>query len=227
MEPNIEKPNYYAVLPANVRYADIPASAKLIYAEITALCNKEGYCWATNKYFAGLYEINQSTVSRLISKLAKKEFLIVDITTSSKGQEVLRILRIPHAKNVNTPLLKKSKDNTTSINIKTNIVPNGTVEQVQQVYDLFIEKFGKNSSTYKLTDKRKAKLKQRLRDAGEDVLIQAINNTAESGFHRGDNDRGWEADLDFIVRSYEQVERLANDNKFKQGFSAEEMEKYV
>ena len=41
------------------------------------------------------------------------------------------------------------------------------------------------------------------------MLAKAIENTSKSEFHQGDNDRGWTADLDYITRSYENVEKLA------------------
>jgi len=89
------------------------------------------------------------------------------------------------------------------VRIKNNIV------EIQSIYDFYIKAFNKNSNSYKLTDKRKKKIAQRLKDSGAELLEQAISNTSRSPFHNGDNDRGWTADLDFIIRSYEQVERLA------------------
>ncbi len=45
------RPGYWAVLPATVRYdKTLRPNAKLLYAEITALADARGYCWATNSY---------------------------------------------------------------------------------------------------------------------------------------------------------------------------------
>lgn len=61
---------YYAVIPANVRYdRNLSANAKLLYGEITALCNQKGYCWATNNYFLSLYNVSERSVTRWLNEL--------------------------------------------------------------------------------------------------------------------------------------------------------------
>lgn len=67
---------YYAIIPANVRYdKDLAPNAKLLYGEITALCNEKGYCWATNQYFAELYNVSDRTIKNWISQLADKGYI--------------------------------------------------------------------------------------------------------------------------------------------------------
>jgi len=70
------KKNYYAVIPAEVRYAkNLKANEKLMYGELTALANEKGYCYASNEYFANLYGCSKNTVSKWISNLSKNKFL--------------------------------------------------------------------------------------------------------------------------------------------------------
>jgi len=81
----MEQSSYYAVIPAFVRYCkDVPDGAKLLYGEITALCNEQGYCWASNKYFSDLYGKSGDTISRWISKLAQAGFILT-IVDNQKG----------------------------------------------------------------------------------------------------------------------------------------------
>lgn len=85
------KPGYYAVIPADVRYdKTIPANAKLLYGEISALIGAEGFCYASNQYFAGLFNVAEETISRLLAKLEKAGHIIRELVRDSDGQIVQR-----------------------------------------------------------------------------------------------------------------------------------------
>ena len=66
---------YFGILPAEIRYdKDLLPNAKLLFVEITALCRKQGYCWATNSYFAELLGASERTVTRWIKLLCDKKY---------------------------------------------------------------------------------------------------------------------------------------------------------
>lgn len=82
--------SYMAYIPANVRHHEtLSANAKVFYAEITALSQKEGYCFASNAYFAEQFKMSDRTVSRLISELEKYGFISVKIVKNGQTGKVL------------------------------------------------------------------------------------------------------------------------------------------
>ena len=113
----MENPNYYAIIPANVRYdKKLMANAKLLYGEITALCNDKGICWARNEYFADLYGVSKETISRWISHLSKLGYIKIKIFYKKDSKEIdKRIISIAPEnqrgidENVNRVLRKKSR----------------------------------------------------------------------------------------------------------------------
>ena len=131
-----EQPNYYSIIPATVRYDEkLKANEKLLYGEITALANKNGYCWATNLYFSRLYNVTRETVSRWISNLEQKGYIRTEVIRNKDTQVIekrtIYIQPMPIDEKINTPkqkdqypidekvntlLTKKSKSNNTSIN---------------------------------------------------------------------------------------------------------------
>jgi hypothetical protein len=113
------KPNYYAIIPSEVRYSNLKPNAKLLYGEITALSGKLGYCYATNNYFADLYGVSKNTISSWISDLKKLGFINVILERNTKKQIIKR--RIGITKKMDSPILKKMKGNNTSVNNTSNI----------------------------------------------------------------------------------------------------------
>lgn len=72
------KPAFWAVLPAAVRYdEELPPNAKLLYAEISALTDQCGYCYASNEYFMRLYNLGERTIRRLLSELQRAGYIAI------------------------------------------------------------------------------------------------------------------------------------------------------
>ena len=113
-----EKPSYYAIIPANVRYSDLKPNAKLLYGEITALSNKHGFCFASNNYFAELYNVNKNTISSWICDLKNKGFITVKIERDLRNVITKRCIGI--LKKMDNPIHEKLKYNNTSINTTSN-----------------------------------------------------------------------------------------------------------
>lgn len=88
MAKKTEQPAYWAVIPADVRYDDkLPPNAKLLYGEISALCDMKGFCWAKNEYFAQLFGWAAPTVTRLLASLRDAGYLTVEMVPTSTGSE--------------------------------------------------------------------------------------------------------------------------------------------
>ncbi len=104
--------SYYAIIPANVRYdKDLAPNAKLLYGEITALCNEKGYCWASNQYFADLYHSSISAVQKWVSALVKKGYINLELVYKEGTKQVLhRKLYITPGVNIYTTSHKNLYD---------------------------------------------------------------------------------------------------------------------
>lgn len=148
----IESPAYYAIIPANIRYdKDLIPSAKLLYGEITALSNKNGYCWAKNKYFSDLYGVTKKTISTWINQLKEKGFISIEITYKHKSREIKdrKITIDPINEKVNTPITKKLiphnekvidnniNTNNTSSNTISKDIDSSTLESTAKLYDKY------------------------------------------------------------------------------------------
>ena len=148
-ECGFERPSYYAIIPANIRYDDnLSASEKLMYGELTCLTNKLGYCYASNNYFAKLYGKDPSTISRWVKNLEKLRYITVSYEYEGK-QITRRIIKMVHLSSVvlqncnegieflQEGYCKKRKENITSNNITSNNNIYPTEEKPKRTRKLF------------------------------------------------------------------------------------------
>lgn len=92
MEENIRAGGQWAILPAMVRYDPaLPPNAKLIYAEIAAKINEEGYCYMYNRQFSERFGIKEDTVSGLIKRLETSGYIFIDLDSSRINKDKRRI----------------------------------------------------------------------------------------------------------------------------------------
>lgn len=102
-------------------------------------------------------------------------------------------------------------DINTSINsnINNNTITSNEVNSI-------IEKFNTLFSTkYRVTQDRSKKIKLRLKVFSLEEILQAIQNLKSSPFHNGDNDRSWTADIDFLIRNDQQIDKFLNNTKIQ------------
>lgn len=127
----MEQPSYYSILTANVRYDnELKANEKLLFSEITALSNKNGYCHANNNYFSTLYSVSKTSISNWINHLKERGYLKVEMIKDGKEIKERRLFPIstPIKENFNTPSKKLYEGNKEKFNspIKENFKENIT-----------------------------------------------------------------------------------------------------
>lgn len=144
---------YYAIIPANVRYdKDLAPNAKLLYGEITALCNEKGYCWATNQYFAELYGVSVLSIKRWVNSLVTKGYVYRTLTYKPNSKEVdKRILSINGGIKIDTTSVQKCYDpsikNNTSSSIKNDTDNNTSINNTFNNTDIYKGKKKQKSET--------------------------------------------------------------------------------
>jgi hypothetical protein len=111
------KPNYYAIIPADVRYSKkLTPNSKLLYAEITALCNMNGKCNASTQYFCKLYEVSRVSIQKWLKILEDNNYIKrVNIYKQGSKEIDTRVITL-----VNTPSKEMFTDNTNT-KVYTNI----------------------------------------------------------------------------------------------------------
>lgn len=114
----MENPNYYSVIPAKVRYdKELKANEKLLYGEISALSNKNGYCNAGNTYFAELYDVHKKTISDWVTHLKNKGYIEVELVYEGKKIAERRIYI--ETRRVSAKVGLPIRENTDTLSVKT------------------------------------------------------------------------------------------------------------
>lgn len=69
--------NNYILIPNNIKKSNIPAGAKILYGDILYLSKLNGYCHASNSYFAKEHSVHRNSIISWINCLKKNKHINV------------------------------------------------------------------------------------------------------------------------------------------------------
>lgn len=187
-------PTYYAILTADVRYnPDLSPQEKLLFAEITALSNKDGLCTASNPYFSKLYSLSDVTISRQIKHLEELGFIAIKYDKA--GTKITKRFISPVIKNVNGIEQTINKNDNVAINknVKENNTSNINITRLNNITDkstqlvnCFVGSLKRRNPKIDRNEKQKAhyiEIFDRLLEKFEYIeLVKMINFTFNSDF---------------------------------------------
>lgn len=240
---NENKKSYYAIIPANVRYDEsLTPNAKLLYGEITALCNEKGYCWAGNSYFANLYGVSNKSVSNWINQLVDRGYLTSEMNYKEGSKEVLnRYLRIAtpmeenfhtYGRKVHDPMEEKVKDNNTTNNTLNNTSNNKSKtdsklsdtdlkDDFEELWKIYPNKKGKQKAftSYKKAIKEgtaKEAIKQGIESYNQEIDLKRTEKRFIKHGSTWFSNKGWEDEYDTgkQVDKEPDMDWLSTDNIF-------------
>ncbi|MCO6541584.1 MAG: helix-turn-helix domain-containing protein [Lactobacillus sp.] len=212
----LEEPNYFSIIPAKVLFDEnLHDFDKLLFAAVTSLSNKNGYCTATNGYFKkSFHKSSSSTITTSLARLIEAGYIrrqIIMLDNQTVGQRrlypMMDIYGNPVQKN-DTPLLKNHQgvpkklargisknwqENNTSINNKNNIYKPIRPKSEKQTY-------GPDDPNYKLAKY----LLEKIRDTSPQVYPTESKSQPKL--------QSWANDIRLMnerdKRSYEQIKKM-------------------
>ena len=186
-------------------------TAFVVYVGLLML-SRNGKWTSGRKRLGSVLGLNQNTAWSAIQRLSKMGYIEIETSTkwsifhlkSNRGSTTWQ----QPSNNLSTTCQHKIKTKTKTIKEKINKKENNF--SFLSVHQKICELFDKNPERYKLTPKRKQKLRSRLKEFGEDGVLQACKAITQSAFHMGENDRGWSADPYWVLNSVEKTEEWLN-----------------
>lgn len=140
---NENRIGYYAIIPATVLFNEkIKANEKLLYAIITVLSNKEGYCFASNSYLVNLLNAKPHTISKWVSHLKELGFVCLDIIRNDKGEIIQRRIYpndTPYSINRTYPYSIEKTEGMSQKGQYNNIIDNNINNKIDRLFNYILD----------------------------------------------------------------------------------------
>lgn len=91
MSSEEKEQSWLSFIPYSLRNdRNVSDGAKVLYTFISSLCDKEGYCWASNNYLANIVGTSDREIRRRISELKNSNYINVEAIKGEKGEAIQR-----------------------------------------------------------------------------------------------------------------------------------------
>lgn len=91
MSSEAREQSWLSFIPYSLRNdRSVSDGAKVLYTFISSLCDKEGYCWATNKYLAEIVGIADRELRYRIGELRKSGYIDIEFIKGERGEILKR-----------------------------------------------------------------------------------------------------------------------------------------
>lgn len=191
---------------------------------------RDGKCFASNLTIAKVLNSSSSGVRQSLYRLESKGYIAMNYDENNHRKGITTLVQMRGGVSNETGGVSEMRHRDS--NTKKEEYTSETLTNIQNVYKAWLiymlidpdTRFNGDADSrstalkvatkrYRLTDKRRAAIARRLKDAGYKQVMRAIKSISQSDFHRGINDSNWAADMEWLLKSYEKVEEWAN--KFK------------
>lgn len=194
---------------------DLNQTQKLILLALADWANDEGLCWPSINRLAIKTSMAARSVQRIIRQLEDMQFVRRDEVTGKGNRYWISIpLTECHPRHSVTPPLTECHPTPDTVSPNTsythqlNTTFNKSSDDDHPVTeDEIIECWNDLASRTGLpkikvmNDKRRNMLRKRIKECPDvETWSLAFRNIERSSFLRGDNERGWQADFDFLIQ---------------------------
>ena len=204
-------------------------AAKAVLMALAHFANDEGLCWPSQARLAEMTELTDRSVRDQLVKLAEAGLIEVERDRRANGSYKASTVRlmmgqrkdvpvvhqrnedphnrkevpVDHRNDVPNPPEPRSYPTTFEPTLEPKeVVASPKADDVKAAFDAWNEIATrlKLPVARKLADARRRAIRSRLAGEGWEAWGQALRAVAASKFCRGDSERGWRADLDFVCQ---------------------------
>lgn len=181
----------------------------LVYAYIFSYSRDgQNKCYSNLDTIAKTFNISKPTVIKSIKNLVDSGYIIKhihkDITKTNSYEHNVDVVKNLYSRSKES-LPQRSKESLLNNNIliskdisnNKNDIDNKEIEWFLKNYHSICVSLPK---VMKLSEKRKKAIRKILDNFSKDNILECFELAEQSDFLKGNNDRGWKADIDFILR---------------------------